>query len=136
MSESENNVLDRFVLMQKITMQKEYMTATKEQATMLYATENVLTFGEDLMVNVPGESRRKQYIGLVEAIKTESTLKGKIASIFVDNATYMVNATILYGDFRVIIPLPYLVRIPKKDIDKFRVLGNMEQLNFLKMLGN
>lgn len=135
MSGIQNNVLDRFVLMQEMTMQKEYMAATKEQAAVLYATENVVTFGEELMINFPAESRRKQYIGLVEAIRTESTLKGKIASVFVDNATHMVNATILYGDFRVIIPLPHLVRIPKKDIDKFRVLDNMDQLNFLKMLG-
>lgn len=135
MSDVEQNVLDRFVLMQKMPIPKKYVAATKEEAEFLYATENVVTFREDLVVKIPAESRRKQYIGLVEAIKTESTLRGKIATIFVDNATHMINATILYGDFRVIIPLPHLLRIPKKDIAKFRVLDNMEQLNFLKMLG-
>lgn len=135
MSDVEQNVLDRFVLMQKMPMEKEYIAATKEQAELLYATENVVTFRDDLLVKIPAESRRKQYIGLVEAIRTESTLRGKIATIFVDSATYMVNATILYGDFRAIIPLPHLVRIPKKDIKKFRLLDNREQLNFLKMLG-
>ena len=63
MSGIQNNVLDRFVLMQEMTMQKEYMAATKEQAAVLYATENVVTFGEELMINFPAESRRKQYIG-------------------------------------------------------------------------
>ena len=130
------SVIDRFVEMQKVNIPKKFVKATAKQAKEIYQDETIETFGEELMIEEFGKTRKKEYIALYEAIRTDSVLRGTITSCYMDEATKTVNVAIVQNNFKIIIPLPCLIDIPEDMLEKQRELTNDRQLNFLKMMGN
>lgn len=136
MSEVKQMPIDRFLEMQKITLNRNFVKATEKQKKELYQDEHVVTFGEELMLDTPGAQRKKQYIQYYEAIRTESVMRGKITSCYVDEINKIVNVAIVQGSFKVIIPLPFLIKISEEQIEKEREVSPEKQLNFLQMCGH
>lgn len=130
------SVIDRFLEMQKVNIPKKFVKATTKQAKEIYFDEEIETFGEEIMVEEFGKSRKKEYIALYEAIRTDSVLRGTITSCYVDEGTKIVNVAIVQKNFKVIIPLPCLIKLPEEVLEMQKELSEERQLNFLKMMGN
>lgn len=128
--------IDRFLAMQKVRPDIKFIKATVEQAKSIYRDEHIMTFEEDLKVEVPGAKRRKTYVRFVEAIKMGTIMRGTITSCYVDERTNVVNVTIVEDMFKVIIPLPFLMRITDEQIEKEREKEAWLQRNFLLMCGH
>lgn len=136
MSERTQQPIDRFLEMQKVRLERRFVKATVAQSKEIYGDEHVVTFDEELMIDTPGAQRRKQYIQFYEAIRTGSVMRGKITSCYVDEATNIVSVAIVQDSFKVIIPLPFLMKISDEQIEKEREQSAVKQLNFLMMCGH